>query len=234
MRRKNNKRSQRPKRIRNEIMTNLSVTYTGNLPFWDYQVTVTPSTTCTTLLLLDPLLSSSGLLAQYPQSCNGYWNGSTFRLRTRIVIRRVEMRCWITGAQSNALLAGDLFNYLRIAFYLTGSAYTDSTEQYLGNGVVGGTDIDDISKVFYDKTFTLSSTMYNSTTAFNTPATRTICMAMDCGLAFDVYSTTATGTGGPWNTVRNKILCDLVSDSTVVPHPQVNVSFRFFYKARQR
>lgn len=228
--RKNNKKTNSKK---TQLLRELTTTYVGPLPYWDYAATVSVSTSPTSLFLLDPLLSSTGLLATYPQSIGGYFNGTHYRLRGTLIVKRVEIRMWITGAQSSTLLPGDLFNTVRLAFYLAGAAYTDSTEQYLGNGYSAGADTDDILKVYYDKSFPLSSTMYNSTTLYNTPATKTVCKEMDCSNVLKVYSTTPTGAGGTWNTVRNKFMMDLVSDSSVAPHPEVRVSFRFFFSIKR-
>jgi hypothetical protein len=233
MNRKNRERKQKRSQKKTNIMRDLSVTYTGPMPFWDYQITTSASTTPTSLFLLDPLLSSTGLFANYPQSVGGYFNGTTFRLRGTVIIRRIEMRIWITGAQSTVLLPGDLYNTVRLGFYLAGAAYTDSTEQYLGNGYSSGTDTDDVNRVYYDKSFPLSSTMYDSANLYNTPATRVVSKEMDCSETLKVYSTTPSGAGGTWNTVRNKFLCDIVSDSSVAPHPEVRVSFRFFFTLKR-
>lgn len=171
-------------------------------------------------------------MSQYPQNCKGYWNGTSYRLRGTVTIKRIETRLYLVGAQSNILAAGDLYNFVRVAFYKVGAAYSDSTEQYLGAGLNSGADIDDVSKVYLDKTYTLSSTAFSSATGFNVPATRNDCLAMDCSIPFQIYSTTASGTGANWNTVKDCLKMDVVSDSTVAPHPTLNISTRFFFSLR--
>lgn len=171
-------------------------------------------------------------MTQYPQNCKGYWNGSNYRLRGSITVHRIEFRAFIVGAQSTVLAAGDLFNFVRIAVYKVGAAYSDSTEQYLGAGLTSGTDIDDMSRVYYDKTHTLSSTAFDSANGYNVPATKVISLAMDTLIPFQIYSTTATGAGANWNTVRDCLKMDIVSDSVLAPHPTANVSLRFFFTLR--
>lgn len=213
-------------------LTAMKVPYVGNLQFWDYQQTFSVSSSAITALLMDPLLISTGLMPQYPQNCKGYWNGTTYRLRGRITVKRVELRLYFTGAQSTVLAAGDLFNFVRVAFYKVGAAYSDATEQYLGPSYAYGTDIDDVSKVYLDKTYCLSSTAFDSANGYNVPATRQDALAMDCDIPFDVYSTTSSGTGSNWNTVRDCFKMDLTSDSTVSPHPVASVSMRFYFTLR--
>jgi len=168
-------------------------------------------------------------MSQYPQNCKGYWNGTNYRLRGRITVKRVELRMYFVGAQSTILAAGDLYNFVRVAFYKVGAAYSDSTEQYLGNGLVAGTDIDDVSIVYHDRTYNLSSTAFDSANGFNVPATRLETLAMDCSIPFQIYSTTATGAGANWNTVKDTFKMDVISDSTVSPHPSVSIQMRFYF-----
>jgi hypothetical protein len=197
--------------------------------FWEYIQTVSVSSTTQTLFLMDPLLSSTGLMATYPQHANGYYNGSNFRLRQRITVFRVEMRVWSIGAQSNALASGDLFNNLRFSFYMAGAQYTDSTEQYLGNGVFGGSDVDDISQVYLDHNSTLSSTAFVTTTGYNVPATRFNCWTIRPKAGFTLYSSSTSG-ASIWNTERGVLRADVVSDSSVVPHPEFRIQAKFFFE----
>jgi hypothetical protein len=210
-------------------MTRLLSTYTGEMQFWDYQQFVGVTNTATSLLCMDPLLTSGGLMNQYPQNCKGYWNGSVYRLRGRITIKRIELRSFYIGAQSTVLAAGDLFNICRFAFYKVGAAYSDATELYLGQGLTSGSDIDDIAAIYLDKTYTLSSTAFDSANGYNVPATKTDFLAMDCNIPLQIYSTTPTGTGAAWNTVMGSLKAEVVSDSLLAPHPTLNVSMRFFF-----
>lgn len=199
------------------------------LQFWEYRNDLSAISSTTTLFLMDPLLSSTGLMAQYPQSAKGYYNGTNFALRTAIIVRRIEFRAYLTGAQSSTLLAGDLFNYLRYGFYKTGAQYSDSTEQYLGNGVFGGTDPDDVKRVYLDKTETLSSTAFNTTTGFNVPQTRVREWTICPNDVFKIYSTNATGSTA-WNTLADNYRMDICSDSTLTPHPNFKIVIRFFFE----
>jgi hypothetical protein len=210
-------------------MKRLTTTYTGEMQFWDYQTNTSVTNSTLSLLAMDPLLATGGLMNQYPQNCKGYWNGTHYRLRGRVTVKRIEMRVFWTGAQSNILAAGDYYNIGRLAFYKVGAAYSDATELYLGQGLTPGTDIDDVSKVYLDKTYTLSSTAFNFSSGYNVPATKTDFLSMDCSIPFQIYSTTTTGTGAAWNTVKDCLKIEAVSDSSLTPHPTLDISVRFFF-----
>jgi hypothetical protein len=206
------------------------IPYLGNSPFWEFDSDDFVGTTTVTKLVMDPLMLSTGLLAAYPQHAAGYFNGTNFRLRQKIIVKRIEVRTYVTGSSATLITNGDAFNRLRFALYKVGAAYSDSTEQYLGNGIYGGTDIDDIKRVYIDKTYNLSTTAFLSNTSYNVPCTRSDCWTIHCHEVFNVYSTTPTGMGAAWNTVKECFRADITSDSSVTPNPEIRLSLRFFFE----
>jgi hypothetical protein len=137
---------------------------------------------------------------------------------------------WI-GAQSNVLAAGDLYNVGRCSWYIEGTPY-DGTGAvvpvpYL-TSVMGGTNITDVERVLYDEPTGLSSTGYDSANSYNIPRAIAKRMVMQIGRSFTFYSTTAAG--AQWKTESGNLLLDVVSDSSVAPHPQFSHNTRLFLK----
>jgi len=198
-------------------------------PFFDYPVAVSPvSTTYGTFKLLDFLTGAGGILAQYPQHAEGQFAGGLFRLRQRILLDRCEFRLSMVGAESNAVLAADLYNTLRVALIVTGNSYLNTPAQYL-TGTMSPTSVVDVKGVYFDKSFSLPSQAYDTTITTPTPQVLNWEGCFDPGLMLVCYSTTAAGTA-TWDTEERDLGLQVISDSTAVPHPSIQGTFRFFFR----
>jgi hypothetical protein len=207
----------------------LRVPYSAMGPVADYNYALTASSTgVTSFTVLDPLLAASGILASFPQRATPVYQNGVFRLRTRIVIHRVEVRMVVVGAQSNAVLAADLYNTLRTALYKTRINYGDSSIAYLTT-VLGGTNLQDIEKIHADRTFSLPSQAYDATITTPTPQVLNWDFMFKPNMVLDCYSTNATGSGAAWDTNGFDLMFDHVSDSTVAPHPTIGFTLRLCY-----
>lgn len=196
-------------------------------PVADYNYALTASSTgATSFTLLDPILAASGILQAFPAHSTPVYQNGVLRLRTRIRIRRVEMRFIVVGAVSNAVLAADLYNTLRYAVYKTGIDYSGTSTPYL-NAVIGGTTLQDVNKVYFDKTDALPSQAYDTTITTPTPQVLTWDIYFEPHVILDCFSSNATGAGAAWDTNGTDIMFDHVSDSNLVPHPTIGFNARF-------
>lgn len=177
--------------------------------------------------MLDPLSAGSGVLASFPQHAIPVYQGGVFRLRSALRISRLEFRMLFSGSQSNALIAADYYNFVRIAVIKTGKTYANSNVNYLSN-VYGGTSMQDTQQVLADKTVGLTTQAFSSTD-YNSPGLADLTFAIDCSWDAVFYSTTATGAGTAWENQEGDIMLEFVSDSSVAPHPQVSFSCRVFF-----
>ena len=177
--------------------------------------------------MLDPLSAASGILATFPQHAIPVYQGGTYRLRTSLRIRRLEFTFVCSGSVSNTLIAADFYNYVRIAVVKTGKTYASSNTNYL-NTVHGGTTMQDTQQVLADKILGMSTQAFNSSD-YNSPGLADYRFAIDCHWDPVFYSTNATGTGAAWENQEGDIMVELLSDSAVAPHPQVNFSCRVFF-----
>jgi len=199
-------------------------------PLCDYNYALTASSTgVTSFSVLDPLLANNGILQQFPQQATPVYQNGTFLLRTRLLIERVEIRHTVVGAVSNAVLAADLYNNLRVAFYHTGVDYSSTNTPYL-NGVIAGTTLQDVSRVYIDRTFALPSQAYDATITTPTPQVLNWDVFFEPNLIVDCYSANATGSGVAWDTNGTDVICEHISDSAVVPHPSVGFTLRMCYR----
>lgn len=205
--------------------------------FADYYIASYPTTSTSTIRILDAV---AGVLTKYPQNATPTQfnnNGSiTYNLRVAVTIEHIELVWRWVGSQGTTLTAGDLYNTARFAVFEEGTPYDSTTfggVPYL-TGVVGGTNITDVETVFMDNLVPLSSTAFDSSTGYNVPRAVTGIQKIPINRVFNFYSTTDVGVA--WKSDRNNLLLDLVSDSSVSPHPFFSATARIFFRinARQR
>lgn len=217
--------------VAQNVVHPLRIPFTGLKPICDFNMGLTNTTTTTTLLtMLDPLLAATGILQQYPQHATPTYLNAVFRLRQKIRILRIECRFQFIGALSNAVLAADLYNTVRIAMYRSGVDYSIANIPYL-NGVIAGTTLTNIQRVYFDKTVSLPSQAYDTTITTPTPQVRNWEVFFEpSDLWFDCYSTNATGSGAAWDTDGRDLCLEVISDSSVTPHPSVGGNIRLIYQ----
>lgn len=205
-----------------------------DVPYFDFNFSVSPTTTVAVLDPLDGLLGAGGLLQGYPQHAEGQFSNGVFRLRQRIRLLRCEIRSVFIGAVSNAVLAADLYNNVRCAMYVAGEDYSTPTPPVYLNGVSSGTSTLDIKGVYFDKTVSLPSQAYDSTITTPTPQVKNWECSFDPKLTLICYSTTPTGGGAAWDTEERDLILAHVSDSSVAPHPTWTGTVRMFFDYVQR
>lgn len=199
-------------------------------PFFDFNFNVSATTTPAVLDVLDGLLSSTGILQQYPQHSEGQYANGVLRLRQRIKLNRVEVRNTFVGAVSNAVLAADLYNSVRSAMVVVGEDYSTAAVPSYLNGVFVGTSTLDIKGVYYDRTVSLPSQAYDATITTPTPQVINWDLSFDPNLVITCFSTTASGSGSAWDTEERDVLIYHVSDSAIAPHPTMSGTVRVFFE----
>lgn len=202
------------------------------LPFVDApDLLVTVSTTVQTLKLFNALQQ---ILTAFPQhatpTVTNLAGTNTPGLRTRIRIHHIDVDLTVVGAQSTTLLSGDLYNTLRYAYVVDGKPYDGSgftvPSAYL-TSIVGGTNITDVIRVPRDEKISLSSTAYDSANGYNVPRVVNKAFRLPIDRSFVFYSTNPTYTS--WSTENCSIFLDIVSDSSVTPHPTFSHNSRIFF-----
>jgi len=224
---KNQKRKAR-NMAQEDLVKILRVPYSGVLPYADYNLNSSVTSTVGSIYPLDALLGSAGILQQFPAHSTPVFQNGVYRLRQRIIIRRVEMRLVFIGAVSNAVLAADLYNTVRISMGLSGINYSVTSVPYL-NGTTAGTNLVNTKRVFFDHTVSLPSQAYDSSITTPTPQVRNWEIYFEPNLRFDTFSTNASGSGAAWDTDGFDLPVDYVSDSSVSPHPTISGTIRFIY-----
>lgn len=172
------------------------------------------------------------LLAGFPQHATPIIQNiagtNTPGLRSRLRISHIEVDITIVGSQSNVIVVGDLYNFVRFAYYVEGTPFdgTGITTPigYL-TGVISGTNINDVQKVYLDHRVPLSVQAYAGTQLVPQTANRTYRIPINKSFVF--YSTNAGYT--QWRTEHGNMLLDVVSDSTVAPNPGFSHNTRIFF-----
>ncbi len=203
-----------------------SLAYTS---FTDYNQLTSDVTAIPTSVTL--LTSIQGLLQTYPQHCTPTYQGAIgFRLRQKIYISHIEMRALVVGAQSNALVSADLFNSLRMAMYIGGPSFQNTSQLYL-QSVAGSSTLLDVDRLLLDETVSLPTQAFDAASGYNVPQVKNIYRYIPVHREFIFYSQTPSGTAN-WETEKCDLLFDTVSDSSVIPHPTIEYSMRIFFEYR--
>jgi len=153
------------------------------------------------------------------------YNGA-LQPQTKVYISKVDVRVQIVGSQSNALAAGDFFNFTRIAFWISGKPYQTGsqgplldTHQHVNYPI--------IERLLADKTYSIHSAAFDSSD-YNVPGTLTEQFTIPVNQVYDCYGDTSTS--ATWGTRDRDLNVQLISDSAVTPHPSITLSMRVWYK----
>lgn len=222
----------KPARVAKRFPPNPKPYLATNLPhlsFVDFEITVSPTTTAVQYTVLAPLLSSTGLLQQFPQHAKPYVRNGNFGLRQRLRITHCEMIYQVTGAQSNAILSADIYNSVRVAVFQSGVDYLNTNSLYL-TGVIAGPRPDQVTRVFYDKLHACQTHAWNGASGYNSPGVVMVKERFSVNMVIDCSSTNASGSGADWQTDGKDLMINFVSDSAAIPHPTVTVSLRLYFE----
>lgn len=185
-----------------------------------------------TYSILDPLRTQ--ILPSYQSiwrpSLVGWSPGSKL-LNARIKLQHADIRVLSTGAQSNALLAGDLYNSIRYVMYLTGNSVLDVQPSPMSN-LTEFLSLQDIERVYTDKLVPLPSQAFDTSNNYNVPQVTQRTFTIPMNLTLDWFTSDATGATG-WDTRKYNVLMQTLSDSTVSPHPSIEFRVRLYYAARR-
>ncbi len=195
------------------------------IPYGDFTINTTSSTTVTETTVLTPL---SAIFQAFPSRADPISQAGVLRLKQRIRIRRLEVRVLCIGSQGSALLPADLYNSIRFALYTTGKSFGDVNTTYL-TGVYQGTTTQDVTHILMDETSLLSSQAFDSSN-YNAPNQTYFTAAFNCNWLMTWFSSTATGTGGAWDSQDGDLIFTHISDSSVAPNPTVNYTVRTFFE----
>jgi len=199
--------------------------------FFDYEATANDVTsTAVQYSLLTTLLSATGLAQQFPQHAMPFLRSTGYGLRQSFRLVRMEYRFTIVGAQSNAILSADIYNVVRIAMFTSGKDYSAVNALYLNNSPTSGTNLADVNRVLFDKTFAMATNAWNPSSGYNSPSVKIVTGGIRLNDIIHAYSSNASGSGAAWDTNGKDYLLNWVSDSSITPHPQVTVGIRFYFE----
>ncbi len=153
-------------------------------------------------------------------------NDPVYNVRIRLLY--AELRNRVVGAQSNSLLSGDLYNSVRFILYLSGFKYSDSPAATL-TSVDAFPNLAYVSKVFYDKQYSLPSQAFDSANGYNVPQVISDLRHIPLNVDLDLYTENNSGTSG-WDTRFGDLCFEVVSDSSATPHPNISSYFRIYYE----
>lgn len=184
------------------------------------------NTTFASISLLGPLINSStGIFPSNLQGNRVLFSGNSTRYYKNIESTRIHMRMNLVGAQGNALLPADLFNFLRQAIFFTEDPFGGVLSQ---DPLTVNSDIDwrEIKQVLYDKTSALSVQAFDSSNN-GVPATEFVDVTIPFKHKFECINTSSSTT---WDTKSGDIRFQYVSDSSVSPHPTFSGTLRLYYR----
>lgn len=155
------------------------------------------------------------------------WSPGTKIINATIRLERVDFRVLLTGAQSTTLLAGDLFNSVRMIMYKTGNSPLDTQPSPLAN-LTEFIDFRNVQKVYVDKLYPLPTQAFDSVNSYNVPQVIQSSFSMKLGSTLEWFTSDSTGATG-WDTRQTSFNVAFVSDSSVSPHPSIEFRQRMYY-----
>jgi len=213
-----------------KLLKNVSFKVDAGHQFFDYQITVSANSTVAALNPLDSLLSATGLLQQFPAHSVPVFQNGQYLLYRKIKLDYVIMTVKTVGSQSNALATGDLYNTIRYALFTTGPSYQATNNYYLTTLVHNPEgNLTDIVKVHVDELIGMPSQAYYVSSGYNVPDVSIRRYMVPLNLILDCYSTNASGAGQAWETKQYDLVFNYMSDSAIVPNPQMSASFRVYF-----
>lgn len=151
--------------------------------------------------------------------------GGVYDFKGKIRVIRLLMRLNLVGSQSNTIVAGDLFNRIRVLVFYTNS-------NFLGTAAFNSFTIDTMpdlrdARIMHDKIYNLPTQAFDSLSNYNVPDCKTVDINIYENRNFEVFSTQG---GVTWDTKRGDYYVYVCSDSTVAPNPTLTGSCRLIYK----
>lgn len=199
----------------------------SRVSYCDSAVGVTVGTGMFHQNLLDPLLGNTiGLFTVNLQANRIAQQSTAFIYYKNFRITTMSVHLNLVGAQSNTLVAGDLFNRCRLLIWY--SEYPYSASSLPGWTIDSMTDFRIVQKMFVDKTFNLPSQAFYTTSGYNVPQCITYDRSLPIGRLFESYSVNPLA--DQWDTRKGNVYISLVSDSAISPGPFVSGSVRLYYE----
>lgn len=199
-------------------------------PFWDANFSNAISSTAGQYSVLTPLLSTTGLLATYPQQSLIVNSGlsSAVQYIQKVKLHGVMAHLRSVGSMGTAINSSDIYNTIRQLLCWTGKSYSQTNISPLQNGGVDTwPNLIDVKEVLVDVHQDLPSLSLNGTTA-NSPGIKTYRAYIPINKTLECYSNSANGS--VWDTREGDLIYNVVSDSTVSPSPLAIATFRVFYE----
>jgi hypothetical protein len=201
--------------------------------YFDADTDLSISTVPTQNTLLGQLLTTNvGILPKFPSLWNPATSGNDPMLTCDILITRIDIRAVFVGAQSNALLAGDLYNSIRLLVWLSGRPFGEATANPLTD-IIKFIKPQEALKVYLDYVAPLPTMAFDSQNGYNAPQVIHKAWSINTNIHLPCYTETDTGTSG-WTTKQKNLAISAVSDSSVAPHPVLNFSARMYYTVLHR
>jgi len=154
------------------------------------------------------------------------WGAGNIRYQAGVIVHGVLLKYKVVGAQSNTLLAGDLYNSVRVIVNKFGSSYAD-TPNPIGGGLDNWFDTGDVKTILHDETHALPSQAFDSVNTYNVPQVIQRQCYLPVNQRYDWFSTNNPPT--LWDTKYGDIFLHFISDSGVSPHPSITWCARVYY-----
>jgi hypothetical protein len=198
-----------------------------NISYVDTKVSVSVATGVAYFNLLDSLLlNPSGLFPSNLQATRiALQSGTTVYYKTIEVIS-MDVHLNFVGSQSNTIVAGDLFNRVRLIVWTSEYPYSATTVPTWTIDTM--TDYRVVKRTYADHLVNLPSQAFDTLSNFNVPQCITWDQSINMRKRFECFSSNNTGT--QWDTRNSNLYLSFVSDSAVLPFPGVTGSVRLYYR----
>jgi hypothetical protein len=226
---KNNK-NKKPKGSVVSLTTTMRLTRPTH-DYVDWSAVVSVSTTAYSYSLLDILRTQ--LLPGFQRAWRPSIEQNTGRqLYAKIKIPYIDFSLVFTGAQATTLLAGDLINSIRYTIFKIGSKAATAPVTVITD-INNFCSMDTLLKQYLDTVVPLPTQAFDSANGYNVPLVVRHQFRLYLNDILDWYTQDGSGSTN-WDTKRNNLVFQCVSDSTVTPHPTIGITSRVYYRPIMR
>jgi len=140
----------------------------------------------------------------------------------------IDFSITFSGAQSTTLLAGDLFNSIRFCIVKVGTKASASVAPVLPS-LTNFPELEFVDKLYIDNIVPLPTQAFDTANGYNVPQVIRKQFRLILGEQLDWYTETGSGLSN-WDTKKNAFAIQFISNSSVSPHPTIDLQWRLYYK----
>lgn len=157
--------------------------------------------------------------------------GDAFK-KLKVLVTGVYVHAQIRGNTGTGIASADLFNNIRMRMFWTDNSYSDNIELKNPSNTHAPLDNRDVARVYFDKSYYLPTISFDPS-GYAVPTQKIFKRFVRINRVIECFSISDTSSSTAWDTKKGDLYFSVWSDSSLTPHPSVDVSFQVYYKYMQ-